>query len=100
MDIPAAKDFNSDKPIDIETEVGIVQLFPLNAKHGEDSKRFRVAIDGIVFTKIESRTSGFITFGGKRFNGHFTKIVLDYEGCWKVVFETLISDPEFWKDVP
>jgi hypothetical protein len=83
--------------LDIETATGVMQLFPLEAKHGTGARRFRITVEGIVFENVVLRRQCFISFRGQRLGGSFSKVKQVDFGSWHVVFETVIANPEFWQ---
>src|SRR5690348_8285314 len=94
-DIPFFKDFKSNKPIEIQTASGIVQLFPHDAFHGTGDETFCVTIHGICISKVEPISQCFVYYKGTECGGHFS-MVNGLKGVWEVIFETIIPIPEYW----
>ena len=97
-DIPLFKEFKSNKPIEIQTASGIVQLFPHDAVHGTGDKVFWLSIHGVCISKVEPMTQCFVYYKGTECGGHFS-MVKKLKGVWEVIFETIISVPEYWEKV-
>lgn len=95
-DIPLFKEFKSNKPIEIQTAFGIVQLFPHDAVHGTGDEAFCVTIHGICVSKVEPMTQCFVYYKGTEYDGHFSS-VKELKGVWEVKFETIIPVPEYWE---
>ena len=95
-DIPPFKELNSNKPIEIQTSVGIVQLFPHDVVHGAGDEAFCVSIHGVCISKIEPMTQCFVYYKGTECGGHFST-VKELKGVWEVIFETVIPVPQYWE---
>jgi hypothetical protein len=95
MDFPFIKDFNSKIPIDIETNNGVVQLFPLHFHRGSGDQKWCLSIKGIVHTKVEEMEQCRVYFKGKGLDGYFS-MVAENNGRWSVTFETIIPIAEYW----
>jgi hypothetical protein len=99
MEIPLVKDFNSKIPIDIETNHGVVQLFPLHYKRGSGEEKWSLSIKGIVHTEVEAMEPCLVYFKGKELDGYFS-MVAENNGHWSVTFETIIPIAEYWGESP
>jgi hypothetical protein len=95
-DIPFFKEFKSNRPIEIQTPSGIVQLFPHDLVQGTGEEMFRLTIHGICISKVESTTQCFVYCKGTRCDGYFLS-VKELKGAWEVLFETEIPVAEYWK---
>ncbi len=94
-DIPFFKEFKSDRPIEIQTVSGIVELFPHDSVPGSGNEMFRLTIHGICLSKVEPTTQCFIYCNGTRCDGYFLS-VKELKGVWEVLFEAEIPVPEYW----
>lgn len=94
-EIPRLVDFDAEQPIEIETEKGILRMFPLRYKRGVGRNKWRVAIQGICHSNAELIQHCHVLFQGREIEGKFSKIkAANY--LWQVTFETVIPAPEFW----
>lgn len=101
MDIPLFKTFNSKTPIDIQTQNGVVQLFPLHSKRGTGKQKWCLSIEGLVKEKVTIMEQCYVFFQGNELGGNFSKVKESSKpnNLWIVTFETIIPAPEFWGDI-
>ena len=96
-DIPPIKDFSLENPIDVQTENGIVQLFPYRGTRGKGREKWRLTIEGYCRSAVETNKQCKVYYGGKDARALFAQ-VKKVKDVWQVTLETAIISPAYWGD--
>jgi len=99
MDIPPAREIGT-QPVDIETPSGIVHILATKATRGTGRRKNFISIEGYVSSPVSTADQCYFSFRGQRGGGAFSRVSPERDGTYRVVFETIISDPEFWTGIP
>ena len=94
--IPLPKDLNRYTPIEVQTTIGIVQLFPCNITRGTGRNTFSVTIRGICTSNVESMSQCSVYYKSTEYNVHFSS-VKGLDKLRQVALETIIPVPEYWE---
>ncbi len=95
IDLPLVKDIDPKIPVEIQTETGILRLFPLHVIRGLGGQKWNVSIKGVCHSEAKTKNQCHVLFKGRKIEGAFTKVTAaDY--VWQVTYDMVIAVPEFW----